>query len=141
MGALHTGDGKLVLGLAAELVLSCAVFTKGAHGAPCFVGVFQAVKHHVVEHLPVAHAVTTTPLEQQIGCIGHALHAARHHHILAAHLQHVVRPHGSLHARAAHFGQSNGPRTLGQAPLEGRLAGWRLALAGHQTIAHEHFVH
>ena len=53
--------------------------------------------------------------------------------------QHVVREHRGLHAGAAHLGQRDGSRALGQAALEGRLARGRLALAGHQAIAEQHF--
>ena len=87
-----------VLLLAGEAVLGSAVFAEGAHGAAGFVGVFQAIEHHVVIHLVVPHAVTASPFEQQIRGIGHALHAAGDDHVVAASHQHVMREHGRLHA-------------------------------------------
>jgi hypothetical protein len=52
--------------------------------------------------------------------------------------QHVVREHGRAHARAAHLGQRDRARALGQPALEGGLARRGLALAGHQAVAEQH---
>jgi hypothetical protein len=141
LGALHAGGGESVLLGAGEAVLGGAVFAEGAHGAARLVGVFQAVEHHVVEDAVVADAVAAAGLGQQVGRVGHAFHAAGHHHLRAARQQHVVREHGRAHARAAHLAQGDGAGALGQAALETGLARRGLALAGHQAVAEDHFVH
>lgn len=141
LGALHAGAGELVLLQAGELVLGGAILTKGAHGAATLVGVFQAVEHHVVNNAVMPDAVAAARLGQQVGGVAHALHAAGHQNIGAAGQQHVVRQHGCAHARAAHLAQRDCSCAVRQAALEGRLAGWCLALAGHQAIAHQHLVH
>jgi hypothetical protein len=95
----------------------------------------------VVEDAVVADAVAAAGLGQQVGRVGHAFHAAGHHHLRAAGQQHVVREHGRAHARAAHLAQGDGAGALGQAALETGLARRGLALAGHQAVAEDHFVH
>ena len=137
---LHAVDGELVLLRAREAVFGRAIFTKSAHGAARLVGVFQSVKHHVVKNAVVPDAVTATRLGQQVGGIGHALHATGDQHIRTAGQQHVVCKHGSAHAGATHFGQGDSTRADGQAALERRLARWRLTLAGHQAVAKQHFI-
>ena len=139
LGPRHAGDGKGILLLAGELVFGGAVFAKGAHAAARFVSVFQTVKHHVVKHLVVAHAVAAPAFFQQIGGVGHALHAARNHDLAAAGHDLVVGQDGGFHARAAHFGQGDGTGALRQAAFETGLAGGGLALAGHQAVAKQHF--
>ena len=139
LGALHAGGGKVVLLGAGEAVLGGAVFAKSAHAATGFVGVFQTVKHHMVINLVVAHAVAATALEHEVRRVGHAFHATGHQHVVRACDQHVVREHGRAHARAAHLGQRDRARALGQTALEARLARRRLALACHQAIAKQHF--
>ncbi|MOA09461.1 hypothetical protein D3C78_1292920 [compost metagenome] len=141
LGALHAGRGKRILLLARELVLGCAVFAKRAHGTAGLVSVLQAVEHHVVENLVVAHAVAAAALLQQVRRIGHAFHAARDHHIAAAGHQLVMGQQRGLHARAAHLGQGHGTGALRQSALEPGLARGRLALTGHQAVAEQHFIH
>jgi hypothetical protein len=89
----------------------------------------------------VTHAVAAAALEQQVGRVGHALHAAGDHHLVGARQQHVVGEHRGLHAGAAHLGERHRPRALGQATLEGSLPGGSLPLAGHQAVAEQHFAH
>jgi hypothetical protein len=131
---------KGILLFARELVLGGAVFAKGAHGAAGLVGVFQAVEHHVVKNLVVAHAVAAAALLEQVGGVGHALHAARDHHVAAARHELVVREDGGLHASAAHLGQRHRAGAARQAALETSLARGRLALARHQAVAEQHFI-
>ena len=112
LGTLHTGRGKRILLGAGKAVFGGAVFAKGAHGAAGFVGVFQAVQHHVVIHAVVADAVAAASFEQQVGRVGHTLHAAGHQHLMAAGDQHVIREHGCAHGRTAHLGQGDRPRAI-----------------------------
>jgi hypothetical protein len=95
----------------------------------------------VVVNFVVPHAVTTPTLEQKKGRVGHALHATGHQHIVRTGDQHVVGEHGRTHARAAHLGQRDRARALGQTTLEARLTRWGLALACHQAVAKQHFGH
>ena len=110
---LHAGNGKGVLLRTGKAVFGGAVLAKGAHGAAGLVGIFQAIEHHVVKDAVVAQAVAATAFLQQVRCGRHAFHAAHHHHVVRACQQHVVRHHGGLHARAAHFGQRDRARFFG----------------------------
>ena len=134
-GALHAGGGKGILLGAGEAVFGGAVFAEGAHAAAGFVGVFQAVEHHVVINFVAAHAVAAAAFEQQVGGVGHAFHATGYQHLVRTRQQHVVAKHGRAHARAAHLGQRHRARALRQAAFERRLARRGLALAGHQAVA------
>jgi hypothetical protein len=55
-------------------------------------------------------------------------------------LQHVVAEHHGAHARAAHLRERDRAGRLRQAGAERRLARRRLALAGHQAVAHQDLV-
>ena len=138
---LNTGHGEFVLGATRKAVFGGAVLAKGAHGAASLVGVFQAVKHHVVEDLAVADTNAAAALGQQVRRVGHAFHATGHHHVVAAHQQHVMRHHGGFHARAAHLGQGHRARAFGQAALERGLPRRCLALTGHQAVAEQDLGH
>jgi hypothetical protein len=144
LGARRRGDGELVLRLAGEVVAAGAVLGEGAHQAALVllgVAVFQAVEEHVVHHLAVAEAVAAARLGQQVGRVGHRLHAAGDHDLVAAGKQQVVRQHGRLHAGAAHLVDRGAAGRQRQAGAERGLAGRRLALAGGQHAAHDHFLH
>ncbi|MNS79134.1 hypothetical protein D3C72_1127780 [compost metagenome] len=141
--ALHGFDGERILRFAREVVLAGALFGKRAHraGIALFiaaVGVFQAIHHHVVIDHAMADTVAAARLRHQVRGVGHRFHAARHHHVGAAGQQGVMREHGRLHGRAAHFRQGHGARGIGQAGLAQCLARGRLALACHQAIAEIH---
>jgi hypothetical protein len=60
---------------------------------------------------------------------------------MAACDEHVMGEHGRAHARAAHLGQGHRTGAGRQAAFEGRLPRGRLALAGHEAIAHQHLGH
>ena len=95
----------------------------------------------MVEDLVVAHAVAATALLEQVGRVGHAFHAAGHHHVTATGHELVVREDGGFHAGAAHLGQRHRAGAARQATLEAGLACRRLALACHQAVAEQHFVY
>jgi hypothetical protein len=139
LAALGGGDRKRILRFAGELVLGHALFGERAHRAAALVGVFQPVDGHVVEDLrrAVAHALAR---KHEMRRVGHALHAAGHEHVGALGLEHVVREHHRAHARAAHLREGDRPCALRQPGTERRLARGRLALAGHEAVAHQHFV-
>ena len=138
--AAGAGDGKLVLLRAGKAKLGGTVFAKSSHGAARLVGVFQAVEHHVVKNAVMANAVAATALLQQVGRVGHALHATGHHHVCAASNQHIVTKHGRAHARSTHLAQGHRASAVGQAALISRLARRCLPLAGHQAVAKQHLV-
>ena len=56
----------------------------GDEEADLLVGVLQSVQKHVIEHSAMAHPVSSPGAIEQIGRIGHALHAACDHNVGAA---------------------------------------------------------
>jgi hypothetical protein len=77
---------------------------------------------------------------QQVGRVGHAFHAAGHHHVAlpassmscANMVARMPEPHILLSVTA--------PALLGRPPLKPAWRAGRLALAGHQAVAEQHFV-
>jgi len=100
----------VVLGLTGKLKPLGAIFGKGAHQTAFVIGVFQAIKEHMVDHLPMAQPRPAAHFRQHIGRVGHALHAARDHHIGMAKRDLVKGHHRRFHARAAHFIERGGGR-------------------------------
>ncbi len=82
--ALQALDGEGVLRLARELIVLRGVLRVGAHQAALVVGVLETVEEHVVLDLGVAEPGAGAHLGQQVGRIGHALHAAGDDDIPAA---------------------------------------------------------
>jgi hypothetical protein len=105
-----------------EFVAAGAVLGEGAHQAALVVGVFQAVEEHVVLDLAVAEAEAAARLGQEVGRVGHRLHAAGDHDVDAAGQQHVVGVHRRAHARAAHLVHRGAAGRQRQAGAE---AAWR----------------
>jgi hypothetical protein len=78
--------------------------------------------------------------EHQVRRVGHALHAAGHHHVAlpaasmscANIIARMPLPHILLSVTA--------PAAVGRPALQHRLARRGLALAGHQAVAHQHLV-
>ena len=79
-------DG-VVRGLGPYLLLSVALITAHFHLAPvrtvaqsaAVIGILEPVEEHVVDHLAMADAGAAAHLGQNVGGVGHALHAAGHH--------------------------------------------------------------
>ena len=94
----------------------------------------------MVEDAVVADAVAGARLGQQVGRVGHRLHAAGQDDVGRAGQDQVVGQHGGLHARAADLVDGGGAGGVGQAGAARGLAGGRLALAGGQDAAHQHLV-
>ena len=132
--------GVGVLVGAGEAVMRGGGLAEIAHRASRFVRIFQAVEHHVVEDAVVADAVAGARLGQQVRRVGHRLHAAGNDHVGRAGAQQVVRQHRRLHARAADLVDRGRADRVGQAGPAHRLPCGRLALAGGQHAAHQHFV-
>ena len=75
-GAGQRLDRIGVLVGAGELIGLSGGLAEIAHRAAGLVGVFKAVHHHVIDDAVVADAIAAARLGQQIGRVGHALHAA-----------------------------------------------------------------
>ena len=145
-GSARGLQGVGVLRFAGEVILAGAVFGKQTHRLAAAVGhlavgVFQAVVGHVVQQRAVAIAVAGAPLGDQVRGIGHALHAAGHHHVLAAGLDQVMGQHHGLHAGSAYLVERGGTGGWRKPRLQRGLPGRCLALAGGQHAAHQHFLH
>ncbi|MBN7116676.1 hypothetical protein ACP87_02425 [Pseudomonas oleovorans] len=134
-------QGIGILLLTTEAILLRTILGEGAHQPAALEGVLQAVEEHVVGHLTMAHAITTTGTRQQIRRVGHALHAAGHQHFAATGQQLVMAEHQRLHAGATHLVQRGALHRLAQPCAQRRLARRCLALAGLQHAAHQHRVH
>ena len=98
------------------------IFRKRAHQAAALVGILQAVEEHVIQHPPMPHAVAAAGPVKQIRRVGHAFHAACHHHIHPARHQPIVGQNRRFHARPAHFVQRGATGALVQARAQRGLA-------------------
>ncbi len=134
------GQRIIVLGLAGELVGLGAILGEGSHQAALVIGVFEPVEEHVVDDLAMAEPVAAARAVEQIGRVGHALHAARHRDFGAAGEDQVMGEHRGLHAGAAHLVDRGGAGGRGQSRAERRLARGRLALPRGQHAAEHDFV-
>ena len=129
---VHVGAGELIGG--------GGLLGESAHQLAGVVGVLQAVEVHGVHHPVVADARAAAVLGQQIGRVGHALHAAGDDDLGRARGQRVVGHDRRLHARAAHLVDRGRLDALRQARAERRLARRGLAEARGQHAAHEDLV-
>ena len=111
----------------------------GAHG-DLVDGAEQAVVHHRVDQGTVAHAVALTGLGQQVGRLGHRLHAAGHDDVGLARLDVEIGEVDGVDAREAHLVDGGGRDAERDAGVDRRLAGCHLAGAGQQHLAHEDVV-
>jgi hypothetical protein len=91
-----------------------------------------------VNDLLVAQAVTVPGLGQQVGRLGHALHAAGHKDGPHAGAEGVRGLHDALEPRAADLVHGDGAGGLREAGVDGGLPRRGLALAGLEDVAHEH---
>src|SRR5574338_16021 len=90
-----------------------------ASGGLLAVAILQTVEEHVVDHLAVAQAVAAASLGQEVGSVAHRLHAAGHHHLVAAGRQQIVGQHGRLHPGTAHRADGGAAGGQRQAGVEG----------------------
>ena len=98
-GALVALRGEVVLRFTAD----AAVLAGRALGALAHVDVFEpaheTVGEHRVEQCAVAHAVAGPGLLEEVGRLGHRLHAARDHDVGVARLDHEVGEVDGVDAR------------------------------------------
>ncbi|NKC14348.1 MAG: hypothetical protein GKR94_19850 [Gammaproteobacteria bacterium] len=103
VGPAQGADGEFVLGFAGELIRLRRVFGERAHQPAFVISVFQPVQEQMIDDFAMAHAHTASRAIQQIGRVGHAFHAACHHHLIAAGFEQIMGQHDRFHARAAHL--------------------------------------
>ncbi len=115
-------------------------FAEIAHRAAGLVGVLEPVQEHVIDNPVMTGAVAAARFRQQIGRIGHALHAAGHHDLGRAGADDVMRQHGGLHAGAADLVDRRRSRRVRQFGAARGLPRRSLTLSGRQHTAHEDFV-
>ena len=117
------------------------VLAKVAHGSASLVGILQPVEHHVVVDRVMADPIAAACAPEQVGRIGHRLHAAGHGDVCRTGEDQVMGDHRRLHARAAYLVDRGGTRGIGEPGGASRLAGGGLALPRRQDATHEDFVH
>jgi hypothetical protein len=138
-GALQALGGKGVLRLAGELVVLGRVLGEGAHQPALVVGVLEAVEEHVVLDLGMAEPGAAAHFRQQVGRVGHALHAAGNDDVRRPRVQRIIGQHHRLHPGAAHLVDGGAGHGMRQAGGDRGLARRGLALSGWQNAAHVHF--
>ena len=79
LGAAETFDGIGVHIGAGELIGRRGLLGEGAHELARVIGVLEAIEVHGIHHPVVADAGAAAMFGQQIGGVGHALHAAGDH--------------------------------------------------------------
>ena len=84
----------------------------------------------------MTNARTATVFFQDIGCVGHALHATGDHIVDRARRNRLGSHDDRLHAAAAHFVDGGRLHRCRQTGLDRRLAGRGLAEASGQNAAH-----
>lgn len=103
----------------------------GTHGA-LVDGAEQAVEHHRVDDLLVAHAHAAAGVGQQVRGVGHGLHAAGDDDVGLAGLDEEVGHHDGVDARQADLVDGGRRHRHRDAALDRGLAGGHLAGAGEQ---------
>ncbi len=83
---------------------------------------------HRVEHRGVAHAIAEARLRQQVGSLGHRLHAASHAHLHVAGADRLVEEDRGPQPRSAHLVDGLRGDLLGDASLDLGLTRGDLAL-------------
>ena len=99
-------------------------------------GVAQAVLDHPVEQLRVAHAEAEARLRQQVGGVGHRLHAAADRDLDVTGADRGVEDADRADARGAHLVDGLRGDLLGDAGLDLGLARGDLPLAGLEDLPH-----
>ena len=128
-----------VLALAGHAVGAVVALGAEAHGA-LVEGAEQPVVHHRVDQRAVPDPVAGPGPGQQVGGLGHRLHAAGHHDVGLAGVDHQVGQVDGVEAGQADLVDRGGRHGHRDAGLDGRLAGGDLAGAGLDDLAHEHVV-
>ncbi len=144
---LHRGGGALVA-LGRDVVLHVARDAADLAGVALGAGAHvhgverapETVVDHRVEQLAVAHAVALARLLQEVGRLGHRLHAAGDDDLGVAGLDHLVGEVDRVDAREAHLVDRHRRHRHRDPALHRRLARRHLAGARLQHLTEEHVV-
>src|SRR5579883_1998364 len=98
--ALLALQRELVEFFACQVVIRADIFGGDAHVA-VIEDIPQAILNHLINYLPVAHAVAEACLLQQVRSAAHALHAASKHHFVIAQAYRLSREYDAFQAAAA----------------------------------------
>ena len=121
---------------AGELIFVGGALGEAAHRAAFLIGVLEPVEEHVVVGGVVADARAAAMLLEQVGRVGHALHAAGDDQVGIAGGERLGAHDHRLHARSAHLVDGGRLDRCGQAGLDRGLARGGLAEAGGKHAAH-----
>ena len=131
--------GELVLPLAGDTVGAVVPLGAEAHGA-VVEGAEQPVVHHRVDQGAVAEPVAGAGAGEQVGRLGHRLHAAGHHDVGVAGVDEEVGQVDGVEARQADLVDGGGRHGDRDAGLGRGLAGGDLAGPGLDDLPHEDVV-
>ena len=140
LSLLLGGGGKLVLLLAGDAPDVVDVLGSGAH-VVVVVGIPQAVLDHLVHQLLVAHAGAPAGVGSQEGSGAHVLGAAADHNVGVAGQDGAGALDDRLHTGAADHAHGVGRNRVGDAGLDGDLAGHVLPKTRGQNAAEHQLVH
>ena len=140
LGLLLGGGGELVHLLAGDAPDVRDVLSGGAH-VIVVVGVPQAVLDHGVDHLGVTHPGAVAAGGNGVGSGAHVLSAAADNHVGVAGQDGAGALDHGLHAGAADHAHGVSGDGIGDAGLDGGLAGHVLALGGGQDAAKHDLIH
>jgi hypothetical protein len=132
--------GVFILLAASDLVLGCHDLAGGAHVA-LLERAPQAVDDHRVEQLAMAHSQSVARALQQVRCIAHRLHAARHRNLNVAGGDPLGRQHHGFQPGAAHFVNGERGNVIRKAAAQRRLPGRSLPQTSRDDVAHDAFLH
>ena len=104
-------------------------------------GAPQPVQHHGVLHLHVVHTRAPAGVVDQIGGVGHALHAPCHNDLRVPGLDHLGPDGDGLEGGAAHLVDGDHGDGVGDSPLHRGLTPRYLPLAGRDDGTIDHLVH
>ena len=131
---------KSVLLLAADAVAGRDLLRAHAH-MEVVVDLPEAVLDHRIHQRAVAHAIAAASLGQQIGRVGHRLHAAGDDHFGVFRLDGLRGQGHGLQARTADLVDGERGYLIGQSAVDRGLARRSLAETGLQNAAHDALVH
>ena len=101
----------------------------------------QSILAQAVNEFAVAVFVAETGFLHVIRNVGHAFHAARHHHIVEAEHDTLGGKHHRFGARCADLVNGGADRFGRQTGKQGGLPGGSLPQIGRHHVAHENFLH
>src|SRR2546421_12745315 len=98
-------------------------------------GAPETIVHNGIYYFPIAHAIACASLQQQVGSIAHALHAAGYKGLVVASTNRLGGEHNGFQARATNLVDGKGRKIVRQASMNGGLACRRLTNASRDDVA------